>query len=93
MESITKRDISDLDKKNRFFKDNTKLYASYKHKMPQLAIYKDPSPRYEPASCTQHGQTTVYAEPELVEEKEMRSSIRQGNTIGEGSYTPKMVAF
>jgi len=45
MESIVKRDINDLDKKNRFFHDNKKLYATYKHKMPQVVVYKDPSPR------------------------------------------------
>ena len=60
MESIVKRDINDLDKKNRFFHDNKKLYSSYKHKMPQLAVYKDPSPREEMTSCTQHGETSGY---------------------------------
>jgi hypothetical protein len=47
-----------------------------------------------PTSCTQHGETTVHAEPEnFVETTEIKSSMRPGKTIGEGAYTPKMVAF
>jgi hypothetical protein len=55
------RNAPNLDNKNRFFKDNKKLYSTYKHKAPQLYVYKDPSPRVEeapvqemPASSSQH---------------------------------------
>lgn len=47
MDSLTKRTAPNLDNKNRFFKDNKKLYSTYRHKAPQLYIYKDPSPRVE----------------------------------------------
>ena len=40
-ESITKTDVHDLDKRNRFFTDNKKLYSSYRHKAPQLYVYRD----------------------------------------------------
>jgi len=51
MESITKRDTHDLDKRNRFFKDNKKLYSTYKHKDSQLYVYKSLSPRAEPVAA------------------------------------------
>jgi hypothetical protein len=33
-EGITQSDIHDLDKRNRFFTDNKKLYMTYRHKAP-----------------------------------------------------------
>lgn len=64
-ESLTSDAVHDLDKRNRFFTDNKKLYMTYRHKAPQQYVYRDleeDEPR-PPAHVVQDLKTAAVTAP------------------------------